>query len=75
MKKYLKTAEEAIFEFRRLIELNAGDYELGRVFARLEEGSSPEEVERFRELLQQDIRNMKEWLYEKSLKKATERRN
>ena len=69
MKSTFKTAEDALREFRRLVELEAGDFELGRVFARLEE-SAPDELPRFRELLKEDIGAMKELIYKSSVRLA-----
>src|SRR3990167_7899135 len=69
MKRTFKTAEDALRDFRRLVELEADAFELGRVFADLEE-SAPGELPRFRELLKEDIGAMKELIYKSSVRLA-----
>ena len=70
----LHTATQALHEFRRLVQLKASELQLNNVFAELSR-NAPEELPHFRELLQEDIVNMNDWLDKNTRKRLREKIN
>jgi hypothetical protein len=70
----LRTAEDALREFRRLVSLEADEPTLSNVFTNLQR-TAPDELPKFRELLKTDIDSMNGWLEGRQLEHSRARRN